>query len=151
MPETEDRSVQTKELAYKSLVKPLLEYASTVWDPTTQRERLPDWRLTNREQYALSSITTATLLVLVTCCSPWTGPQLSNGDIHQGWLCSSRLTIDWNRSNVQLQHQTIKGRQTHEETFRRITATPLYISNGQPVDHGCLRKKKEECITVLLI
>ena len=60
-------SVSIKQQAYFSLVRPLVEYASTVWDPYTQAN-IQKLERSNGEQQDTLQVGTETPPVLATCC-----------------------------------------------------------------------------------
>jgi hypothetical protein len=69
-------SIRIKEQAYQTLVRPSVEYASTVWNPYTKTE-INKLKQCKEEQLDMSSTTRETDLVSTTCSRD------SNGDLWQ--------------------------------------------------------------------
>ena len=117
-------TVQTKELANKTLVRLLLEYASTVWDPTTQRHIARLGSVQHRAARFLLNrhrITSSVGEML----------QSLNWSSLEQWRRTSRLAMLYNIDNglvqlkcSELEHQTISVKK-HTHTFLLWSTRPI--------------------------
>ena len=70
---------KTKELCYKTLVRPILEYASVIWDPFTD-DTYGNWRWSSVEQLAWSSQIIDLPAASHLCCNSSSGPSFKSAE-----------------------------------------------------------------------
>ena len=91
-----DCTSPVKNLTYKTMVRPILEYSSTIWDPSSKpASRL--WSKSNGERHAMFSTTKLQLPQDVSQKCSWTstGNQWKFGENMTGSACYTEFSSIW--------------------------------------------------------
>ena len=114
-------SVKTKETAYKTFIRPLVEYACTVWDPATQKDVAKIEMIQRRAaRYVLHRHRNTSSVGEMLDTLKWPSLQQRRQDTRLNMLYKIKNNLVKVRTD-ELQPLTARARRTNSLAFQRIT------------------------------